>query len=231
MSDPIVFVPGLLCTAALFGPQRAAFEDRAQCIVADHTRQDGMKAIVDSILDAAPERFALVGLSMGGYVALEMAEQAPERMTKLVLMDTTARPDRPEQTAFREATMALALADGLAPVMDRLLPLFVDESRLGDAALVATIRQMADDTGVDAFIRQQRAIIGRKDARPDLGDIRCPTLVVCGDRDRLTPPELSEEIAAGIPGARLAMIEGSGHLSTLEQPEAVNALLAEFLGL
>ncbi|MCT8974437.1 alpha/beta hydrolase [Microbaculum marinisediminis] len=231
MCDPIVFVPGLLCTKALFGPQLAAFEGRVQCTVADHTRHDGMKAIVDSILDVAPERFVLVGLSMGGYIALEMAEHAPERMTKLVLMDTTARPDRPEQTAFREALMAQARADGLGPVIDQLLPLFVDDSRLGDAALVATIRQMADDTGVDAFVRQQTAIIGRKDARPDLGDVRCPTLVVCGDRDRLTPLELSEEIAAGIPGARLEMIEGSGHLTTLEKPEAVNTVLEEFLGL
>ncbi len=231
MTDPIVFVPGLLCTGALYGPQIEALRGKAECIVADHTRHDGMKAIVDSILDAAPDRFVLVGLSMGGYIALEMAEHARERMTRLVLMDTTARPDRPEQTAFRKELMALAGAEGIGPVIDRLLPLFVDEAHLSDAALVATVRKMAHDTGVDAFARQQTAIMNRKDARPDLGDVACPTLVVCGDRDRLTPPELSEELAAGIRGARLVMIEGSGHLTTLEKPGAVNAALLEFLGL
>ena len=116
-------------------------------------------------------------------------------------------------------------------MIGQLLPKFIDDSRLGDAALVATIRQMARDTGVEAFVRQETAILGRRDARPDLAGITCPTLVVCGDRDTLLPPYLSEEIAAGIAGARLAMIEGSGHLTTLEKPEAVNKVLLEFLGL
>jgi len=231
MSDQVVFVPGLLCTAALFAPQLAAFSGRADCLVADHTRHDSMPAIVDAILKAAPDRFALVGLSMGGYIALEMADRAPDRITSLVLMDTSARDERPEQTAFRHELMAQAREDGILPVIDRLLPLFVDESRLQDENLIATVRRMAQDTGVDAFIRQQTAIIGRKDARPDLADIACPTLVVVGDRDRLTPPELSEEIAAGIAGAQLEFVAESGHLTTLEQPDTVNALLKEFLRL
>ena len=231
MTYPIVFVPGLLCTQALYAPQIAILSAKTECIVADHTRHDSMRAIVDSILDAAPERFYLVGLSMGGYIALEMAEHAPERMEKLVLMDTSARDERPEQTASRRVLMTVAREQGMDPVIDRLLPLFIKESRLSDKALTAIVAQMARDTGVDAFIRQETAIIGRKDARPDLADITCPTLVVCGDADKLTPPELSEEIAAGIANARLEFIAGSGHMTTLEKPEAVTALLTEFLRL
>jgi pimeloyl-ACP methyl ester carboxylesterase len=226
-----VFVPGLLCTEALYAPQIAALSGKTECIVADHTRHDSMRAIVESILETAPERFTLIGLSMGGYIALEMAEQAPERMEKLVLMDTSAQSERPEQTAFRRELMAAAREEGLAPVTDRLMPILVAESHLSDAALMATVRKMAIDVGVDAFVRQQTAIIGRKDARPDLADITCPTLVVCGDVDKLTPPELSQEIADGIANARLELIAGSGHLTTLEKPEAVNALLADFLDL
>jgi len=190
-----------------------------------------MRAITEDLLTAAPERFFLVALSMGGYVALELAEHAPDRIEKLVLMDTSARADTPEQTASRRDLMALAKADGIDPISDRLLPLFIDGSRLDDAALVDTVRQMARDTGVESFLRQETAIMGRKDARADLADITCPTLVVCGDRDTLLPPDLSREIAAGIPGARLEMIEGSGHLTTLEKPDAVNRVLADFLGL
>lgn len=231
MTYPIMFVPGLLCTGALYAPQIAALSGKAECIVADHTRQDSMRAIVESILEMAPERFHLVGLSMGGYIALEMAEHAPERMKKLVLMDTSAQADRPEQTVFRRELMATAREEGIDPVIDRLLPLFIEKSRLSDTALIETVRKMARDTGVDAFFRQQTAIIGRKDARPDLADIACPTLVVCGDADALTPPELSEEIAAGISGARLELIAGCGHLTTLEKPGAVTAVLTEFLEL
>ena len=120
-----------------------------------------LRAIVDSILDAAPERFYLVGLSMGGYIALEMAEHAPERMEKLVLMDTSARDERPEQTASRRVLMTVAREQGMDPVIDRLLPLFIKESRLSDKALTAIVAQMARDTGVDAFIRQ-----GNGDHRP-----------------------------------------------------------------
>jgi len=231
MTLPVVFVPGLLCTDALYAPQVAAFSGQAECIVADHTRQDSMEAICEAILETAPERFHLVGLSMGGYIALEMVGHAPERIERLVLMDTSARPDRPEQTTFRHTLVAEARAEGLDGIVDRLLPQFLAEVHLADSGLVETVRRMARDTGVDAFEREQTAIIGRKDARPDLADISCPTLVVCGDLDTLTPPDLSQEIAAGIPGATLEMIAGSGHLTTLEKPDAVNAALGTFLGL
>lgn len=229
MNDPIVFVPGLLCTTALYAPQIAALPGGAKHSIADHTRHDSMAEIAEAILAEAPERFILVGLSMGGYIALEMVERAPDRIAALVLMDTNARPDLPEQTALRKELMAVAGKDGIGPVIERLLPNFVGKAHLEDAALVETVRKMAFDTGVEAFARQQTAIMNRKDARPDLAAIACPTLVICGDRDVLTPPELSEEIVSSVPGAHLTMIEGSGHLTTLEKPGAVNDALKSFL--
>ena len=114
-------------------------------------------------------------------------------------------------------------------VPDLLFPLFVHRNRHHDARLKAIVRRMAEDTGVDAFLRQQRAIMARPDARPGLGAIRVPTLVLVGEGDELTPPALSQEIAAGIPGARLVTVPDSGHLSTLEQPAAVNAALVEWM--
>lgn len=229
MKRSVVFVPGLLCTGELYAPQIAALDGAFACLVADHRGQDSMDGIAEHILSTAPGTFDLVGLSMGGYIAFEMAARAPERIGRLVLMDTSARPDRSDQTVSRHELIAMAEAEGLGPVMDRLLPLFVAESRLDDPELVAVIRRMADDTGLDAFRRQETAIMNRKDARADLAAIACPTLVVVGEKDRLTPPELAREIAEGIPGAELRIVPRSGHLTTLEEPVAVNTLLTEFL--
>lgn len=229
MKRSVVFVPGLLCTGELYAPQIGALEATFACSVAEHRLQDAMDAIAEHILSTAPGTFDLVGLSMGGYIAFEMAARAPERIGRLVLMDTSARPDRPEQTALRHELIALAEREGLGPVMDKLLPLFVAESRLDDPELVSVVRRMADDTGLDAFRRQQTAIMNRKDARPDLAQIACPTLVMVGEQDRLTPPDLAREIAEGIAGAKLRAIPRAGHLPTLEEPEAVNALLIELL--
>lgn len=229
MERTIVFVPGLLCTGELYAPQIAALEASRRCLVADHRQQLSIGAIADDILASVPGRFDVVGLSMGGYIAFEMAARAPERIRRLVLMDTSARPDRSDQTALRRELIALAEAEGLGPVVDRLLPAFLAERRLGDRELVGIIRRMAADTGVEAFRRQQTAIMNRKDARPELAAITCPTLVMVGEHDRLTPPELAREIAEGIGSAVLRTIPRSGHLATLEEPEVVNALLADFL--
>jgi pimeloyl-ACP methyl ester carboxylesterase len=167
---------------------------------------------------------------MGGYISFEILRQAPERVAKLVLLDTSARPDGPEQSEQRRAQMATAREGRLGEVVDMLFPRLVHARRWGDESLRRIVRAMAQGVGVDGFIRQQTAIIGRPDSRPGLEAIRCPTLVVVGDGDVLTPPERAEEIASGIGGARLVTIADSGHLSTLEQPAAVTRALVEFLG-
>jgi len=226
---PLVLVPGLLCSARLYRPQIEALWRHGPIVVADHRRDGDMNAIATRILTNGPPRFALAGLSMGGYIALSMLRLAPERIMRLALLDTSARADTPEQTKAREQFIALAEAGKLAEVVEALIPRFLHPNRLGDEALKRIVRDMAADTGPEAFVRQERAIIGRSDARPLLATIRCPTLVLVGDADALTPPALAQEIAGAIAGAKLIVVADCGHLSTLERPQAVNAALAEWL--
>jgi pimeloyl-ACP methyl ester carboxylesterase len=226
---PVVLIPGLLCSARLYGEQIGPLWRFGPVTIADHTRDDTMAAIARRILDAAPPRFALAGLSMGGYIALEVTRLAPERVARLALLDTSARPETPEQTARRRPQIALAEGGRFAEVPPLLWPLFVHRNRHGDEALRRTVWLMAEETGAAAFVRQQTAIIGRPDARPWLAAIACPTLVLVGDGDELTPPALAQEIAAGIAGARLEIIPDCGHLSTVERPDAVNRALCDWM--
>jgi pimeloyl-ACP methyl ester carboxylesterase len=198
--------------------------------VADHRRDDAMADIAKRILADAPPRFALAGLSMGGYIAFAMLRQAPERIARLALLDTSARPDRPEQIPDREKLIAMTQSGRFAEVTETLIPRYIHPSRYDDEALKQIVRDMAADTGAEAYVRQLRAIMGRPDSRPLLAAINCPTLVLVGEADAATPPELAKEIAAGISGSRLVIVPGSGHLSTIEKPDAVNAALAEWLG-
>jgi pimeloyl-ACP methyl ester carboxylesterase len=229
MAEPIVLIPGLLLTARFYTEQLPALWRFGPVTVADHTRADSMATIADQILATAPPRFALAGLSMGGYLAFEIMRRSPERVTCLALLDTSARPDTPEQSQGRRELMDLARAGRLDEVAEHLLTLFVHPDRLDDEPLGATVREMARATGAEAFVRQETAIIGRPDSRPDLAAIRCPTLVLVGDADVLTPPELSVEMAQGIAGARLVTVEHCGHLPPLERPEQVTQALVEWL--
>ena len=225
----LVLVPGLLCTKALWAAQTAALGDIADMRVADHTGHDSMSAIAKSILAAAPARFALAGLSMGGYIAYEILRQAPERVTRLALLDTGYRADAPERREQRLALMALAEREGARQAQETLLPALIHKSRLTDKALVEAVLQMGTDTGTPAFKRQQTALMGRPDNASLLASIRCPTLVIVGREDALTPPELAQEIARGIRGAKLEIIRECGHLSTMEQPVAVNRAIRAWL--
>jgi pimeloyl-ACP methyl ester carboxylesterase len=213
----------------LWRHQIAALEGLADCRVADFTSQDNVAAMAESVLAMMPQRFALAALSMGGYVAQEVMRQAPERVTRLALLDTSARPDTPEQTARRRGLIELAEKGSFKGVTPRLLPLLIHESRLDDEALTGVVLGMAERIGKDAFLRQQRAIMGRPDSRPTLVSIRCPTLVICGRQDVLAPLDCAMEIAAGITDARLVVAEDCGHLSPLERPETVNQAMAAWL--
>ena len=226
---PIVLIPGLNCSARLYAEQIPALWRFGPIEIADHTRDASMDAIAARILRDAPPRFALAGLSMGGYLALTIMRQAPERVQKLALLDTSARPETPEQSARRKPQIALAESGRFAEVPALQFPFFVHRSRQGDEALRARVRRMAEETGAQVFLRQQQAITTRPDARPLLAAIKCPTLVLVGDGDALTPPALSREIADGIAGSRLVIVADCGHLSTMEQPEAVNKALVEWM--
>ncbi len=228
-SLPLVLVPGLLCSARLFGPQIEALWPFAAITIAEHKRDDTIGAAAARILAEAPPRFALAGLSYGGYLAFELMRQAPERIGRLALLDTSARPDTPEQTAARYAFIEMAEGGRFSEVVETLTPRFLQASRREEPALKATLRAMAADTGAEAFVRQEKGIISRPDSRPYLSQIECPTLVLTGDNDDLTTPEMAREIAGGIAGARLTIVPDCGHLSTLEQPAAVNAALIDWL--
>ena len=226
----LVLVPGLLCDALLWKAQIEALQGQIKCWVADHTRSATMAEVAaDVLLDAPYERFALAGLSMGGYVALEIMRQAPRRVDRLALLDTSARADTPEQLEKRRGLISLARRGRFIGVTQGLLPLFIDRSRLGDEKLVATVKEMARNIGRDAFIRQEEAIMSRADSLPLLPAIVCPTLVLCGRHDAVAPVDRHEEIAKGIPGATLEVLEECGHLSTLERPAEVSEALRTWL--
>lgn len=226
---PIVLVPGLLCSPLLYANQMPALWHFGPVTVADHRRDDSMDGIAKRILASAPPRFALAGLSMGGYIAYAILRAAPERVTRLALLDTGSRADLPEQTERRRAQIELARSGRFAEVPEAFWPLFVHKDRQGDAALKKIVLHMAQHTGAEAFIRQQTAIMSRPDSRADLPKIKCPTVIIVGEGDQLTPPKLSEEIAAAIPNSRLVTIPECGHLSTLERPDAVNTALVQWM--
>ncbi len=230
---PLVLVPGLLCDEALWAHQAEHLADIAEVHIADvsgtASGAESMAVMAEDVLEAAPPRFALAGLSMGGYVSFEIMRRAPDRVVKLALLDTQATPDNDEQLQRRRALIVLAEQGRFKGVTRRLLPLLVHAARLSDKALCGAVMDMGERVGRDAFFRQQRAIMGRPDSRPGLADVRCPTLVLCGREDALTPVERHQEIAESIPGARFALIEDCGHLSTMERPQAVTALLRLWL--
>jgi pimeloyl-ACP methyl ester carboxylesterase len=226
---PILLVPGLVSSPRIFAPVIPALWKYGPVMVANHVRDDNMGAIARRILAEAPPRFALAGHSMGGYIAFEIMRQAPQRVAKLALINTQARPDTPETSERRRGQMARAKAGEFHAILDELFPLFVHPSRRDNADLRKLMRDMGDDIGADGFVRQQTAVIGRADSRPTLAGISCPTLVLTSDEDNTIPNKLSVEIADGIPGAKLTIIADCGHLSQVEQPQAVAAALVEWL--
>lgn len=228
-AQDLALLPGLLCDGALWRAQAEGLAGLATCRVADFTSQDSMAAMAESVLAMMPGRFALAGLSMGGYVAFEVLRRAPERITRLALLDTSARPDTAEQTQRRRDLIALARQGDFKGVTGRLLPLLLHPAHVEDEALAAEVVAMAGRVGRDAFLRQQAAILSRPDSRPDLVRVSCPTLVLCGRQDALTPPAWHTEIAAGIADSRLVVLENCGHLAPMERPAEVTAALADWL--
>jgi pimeloyl-ACP methyl ester carboxylesterase len=225
----LLLVPGLNCTEELFAPQRAALAELCSISIGYHRQDDSLQAIAQRILEAAPARFALAGLSMGGYIAFEILRQAPDRVERLMLLDTNARADNEEQRGVREGMIRIVEDGDFARVNAMQWLRLVHENRREDRALRAIIDAMAEATGAAAYIRQQRAIMERPDSRPFLMEIRCPTTIIVGDGDVITPPKVSEEMRAGIPGSTLIVIPDCGHLSSLEAPEAVSHAMAKWL--
>ena len=226
---PILLVPGLVSSPRIYAPVVPALWRLGPVTVANHIRDDNMAAIARRILAEAPPRFALAGHSMGGYIAFEIMRQAPERVAKLALINTQARPDTPEATARRRGQVARAQAGEFRAILDELFPGFVHPSRRDNADLRQLVYDMGVVVGAEAFVRQQTAIMGRPDSRPMLAWIKCPTLVLTGDEDNTIPNSLSKEMADGIHGARLTILSHCGHLPQVEQPQPTADALVEWL--
>lgn len=225
----LVLVPGLLTDRALFAPQLEALSDVADITVANVVEDDSMEGFAARLLAEAPQQFAIAGLSMGGYIAQEVMRQAPERVRGLALLDTNARADRPEQQEARREFVRRAESGDFMDVVDEMFPMLVAPSRLDDAALKQTCADMAARVGVVGFARQQNAIINRADGRGDLKAVRVPALVLCGAEDAMTPPKVHQEMVDQLPDCEYVVIDGCGHLSTLEAPDTVNAAFRRWL--
>jgi pimeloyl-ACP methyl ester carboxylesterase len=226
---PILLVPGLGGSPRIYAAVAPALWRFGPVTVGNHISDDNMGAIARRILAEAPPRFALAGHSMGGYIAFEIMRQAPQRVAKLALINTQARPDTPEATARRRGQIARAQGSEYHAVLDDLFSGFVHPSRRDNAELRQLVHDMGDDIGADAFVRQQTAVIGRADSRPSLAWIKCPTLVLTGDEDNTIPNALSAEMADGIHGAKLVILQNCGHLPQLEQPQVTADALVEWL--
>ena len=226
----LVLIPGLLCTGDLWRDQIEALDDIADITIADHTRDDTMPAIARRLLSEAPERFALAGLSMGGYIALEVMRQAPERVTHLAIMDSRAVADSPEDRRRRLDFIKLVEQGSTFKGVTRsLLPILIHESRLNDEELIARIFKMAEDVGKEAFLRQERALLDRDVLTEMLKTISCPTLILAGADDMLIPPKLQRAMAVEIPTAQYVEIPNCGHLPTMEEPEITSKYMRHWL--
>ena len=227
---PILFVPGLLCSAEIFQAQAAALWPLGPTTVASTLQGKTIGEVAKKILETAPPRFALAGISMGGYICLEIMRQAPDRVARLALLDTTARPDTPEQTAQRRLTLEQArTGDFLSTALASLTSL-VHPARRRDTALQDINERMARAVGLEGFARQLELIISRPDSRPSLAAIAVPTLVLVSDADALTPVDRAQEIAEAISGSKLVVVPECGHLSTIERPHEVSSALLDWMG-
>lgn len=225
---PLLLLPGLLNDATLWRAQLDALADIADCQVGDLTGHDDLRAVAEDVLARAPERFALAGFSLGGYVAQEILRIAPGRVLRLALLDTSYKADSAERAAQRVAQQnSVRLPGTFHGFGDRLMRSYIDASRLQDHALVSTVREMTSRLGVEVFLRQSR--IARVDGSAELRTWQGPALIVCGRNDAITPLAVSEQMAALMPQATLVVIEDCGHLAPLEKPEQVSAALRAWL--
>ncbi|WP_101067314.1 alpha/beta fold hydrolase [Roseovarius salinarum] len=226
LDDPLVLLPGMMCDARVFGPQIDALSTVAAVTVAPITRGERIEEIASGLLDLLPARFALAGLSMGGIVAMEILRRAPDRVSRLALLDTNALAETPASAAAYEPLVIKARSGSLAEVAGAM----IGPGTLAPGAcrpdVMKLMAEMAEHVGGAAVVRQIRALQRRQDYQATLRRCRVPALVLCGAHDTLTPPRRHELMAALIPGAELEVVEDAGHLPTLETPDAVTRALA-----
>lgn len=224
----LLLLPGLLNDGELWRDQVAGLADVARCQIADLTRGESLRDLVEQVLAEAEPTFALAGFSMGGYVAQEIARIAPERIERLALIDTAIRADTPERAAQRRAVNAAASHEGaFLGVADRLMASYVDPSRLADKDLTGRIQAMTQRLGREVFLRQNG--LAREDGAAALRALRCPIVIICGEHDAITPLAGQHEMARAIGCTHMVVIPNAGHMTPMEAPEAVNAALRRWL--
>lgn len=229
MADPLLLIPGMMCDARVFTPQITEFSTERAVQIASISGCETIEKMAQKALDSAPAQFALAGLSMGAMVAMEMLHRAPERVTRVALMDTNSQSETPAIAAAREPQIVGVMAGRLAEVMtDVIRPEYLAEGPKR-ADILALVQDMAMALGEGEFVRHSRALQRRPDQQKTLRKIRMPALVLCGAEDTLTLPRRHEFMSELIPYATLRIIDGAGHLPTLEAPEATNAALREWL--
>lgn len=226
MTVPLVLLPGMMCDARLFLPQIAALSAGRSVLCADLSRDETIAAMAARVLVEAPPSFAMAGLSMGGIVAMEMLRQAPDRIARLALLDTNPLAEAPEIRAGRAAQIKRAETDLDAMMLDTFLPRYLARP---DDGISATCRDMARDLGPRVFRRQSLALRNRPDQTETLRAARLPTLILNGAEDGLCPPARHDLMHALMPHARRVQIAGAGHLPVLEDPDATNEALCQWL--
>lgn len=229
MKEPLVLLPGMMCDARLFAPQIAAFSHERPVMTVPLNAHDTVGQLAKDILEHAPPKFALAGLSMGGIVAMEVLRQAPERITRLALLDTNPKAESQGVAQNREPQIDKVRAGALRTVMrDEMKPNYLtDGPRL--VQILDLCMAMAETLGPDVFINQSRALQTRPDQQDTLRAVTVPTLILCGEDDALCPVHRHELMHQLISGSILAVIKGAGHLPTLEQPDLTNEALAQWL--
>lgn len=229
MREPLVFLPGMMCDARLFGPQLAALSPAYTLMVAPITGGERIEEIASGLLDALPRKFALAGLSMGGIVAMEILRRAPDRITRIALMDTNALAETPQSAADYEPAIIKAKSGRLAEAVPEFMPPDALAQGPQRGEVMALLADMAENIGAEAVVRQARALQRRRDQQATLRRCKVPALVLCGAEDGLTPVKRHSFMADLIPYARLCVIDGAGHLPTLEQPDAVTEAMLDWL--
>ncbi len=226
---PLILLPAFMSTHALWGPQIEPLADIAEITVVELTPYDTVVKMAEAVLDQAPERFALAGLSLGGFTAFEIMRRAPERIERLALISTSARGDAPERLEARKTQIEAVRAGRFDQVVAGFLKIMQSPSNPWSAEVFETVQQMIHEAGTGCFLRQQNAMMNRPDLRDRLAQISCPTFVIHGREDQSWPLEVAEEVAAAIPTAQLRVIDNCGHFTTLDQPEQTTALLRDWL--
>lgn len=228
MPETLVLLPGMMCDGRLFGPQIAAFSASRAVLLAPINGAATVGELAASVLADAPPRFALAGLSMGGIVAMEIVRQAPGRVARIALLGTNPLAEAADVRAAREPQIAAVRAGGLVGVIEAVLPRYAGAAPL-DPGVAGLVRVMAAALGPEAFVRQSRALQSRPDQRATLAAATCPAILLCGSADAPCPVARTQLMAAAMPHAVVAILDGVGHLSTLEAPDKVNAALAGWL--